>query len=98
MLRRDERITVSAVAVLRHPGGSNPVIDLFHNPFAAIPIDPATTAPYVRRQVLDVSDRTKPAGPTWFDIRDKSVYQEFFDDPDKAMERVVREILGEPET
>jgi hypothetical protein len=41
MLRRDERTTVSAVAIFRHAAGSGIEIDLYHNPFAAIPIDPA---------------------------------------------------------
>jgi hypothetical protein len=96
MLRYDKRNTVSAVAVLKHPAGSDPVIDLYYNPFASIPIDPTIAAPFVRRQIAEPSDRPKPEGPTWFDIRDDPAYREFFIDPDAAAERVIREILGDP--
>jgi hypothetical protein len=95
MLRRDELNTVSAVAVLRHL--SEPVVDLFHNPHAVVPIDPAIASSFVRRQVANASERRKPKGPTGFDVRDDPAYHEFFIDPDKAMERVVREILDDPD-
>jgi hypothetical protein len=98
MLRHDERATVSAVAVLRRPAGSDSVVDLYHNPFAAIPIDPALAAPFVRRQVSSASDKQEPKGPTWFDVRDNPEYADFFIDPDAAMERIVREILDKPKT
>jgi hypothetical protein len=94
MLRRHERTTISAVAVLRCPASSDVEIDFYHNPFAAIPIDPNMAAPLVTRQVADGWDTHKPDGPTWFDVRDNPDYADFFIDPDAAMERVVREILG----
>ena len=91
MLRRDERTTVSAVAILRRPAGSDTVVDLYHNPFAAIPIDPKSAAPFVRRQIASGLDRHESEGFTWFDVRDNPENA----DPDKAMVRVVREMLGE---
>jgi hypothetical protein len=97
MLRRDERTTVSAVAVLRqHLSGST--IDLFHNPHAAVPIDQTIAAPFVRRQVADASDRREREGPSWFDVRDDPSYRDFFTNPDAAMERVVREMLSQRPT
>jgi len=92
MLRRDERNTVSAVAILRHP--DEPVIDLYHNPHAAVPIDPDIAAPFLRKQVLSPSDRPKREGPTWFDIRDDPTYADFLKDPDAAAKKIIKEILG----
>jgi hypothetical protein len=63
MLRRDERNTVSAVAIMRRPAGSDTQIDLYHNPFAAVPIDPALTAPFVKRQTSSPTDKPAPKGP-----------------------------------
>jgi hypothetical protein len=63
MLRRDERTTVSAVAVLRHPPGSEMVVDLYHNQFAAIPIEPGTAAPFVRQQSSEIQSGIKPKRP-----------------------------------
>jgi hypothetical protein len=93
VLRWDTRTTISAVGVLRHP--DDPVIDLYHNPHAAVPIDPSAAAPFVRKQVLSPTDRPKHEGPTWFDVRDDPAYADFFKDPDTAAERVIREILSE---
>lgn len=95
MLRRDERTTVSAVAILRHPAGSDTQVDLYHNPFAAIPIDRALATPFVRKQISGPSDRGASDGPSWFDVRDNPQYAAFFTDPDAAMEQMVEEILGE---
>jgi hypothetical protein len=94
MLRRDERNTISAVALLRHPSGSDPVIDLYHNPFAAIPIDPTLAAPFVRHQINGPGNRPEREGHTWFDIRDDPAYRDFLDDPDAAIEKAINEILG----
>jgi hypothetical protein len=94
MLRRDERNTLSALAILRHTSGTDPVIDVYHNPFAAIPIDPALVAPFVRHQITGPDDKPKREGPGWFDFRDDPVYRDFFDDPDAAMERAIIGILG----
>jgi hypothetical protein len=92
VLRRDTHTTISAVGVLRHP--DDPVIDLYHNPHATVPIDPTAAAPFVRRQVLSPDDRPKHEGPTGFDVRDDPAYADFFKDPDAAAARVIREILG----
>lgn len=97
MLRRDERTTVSAVAILRQ-NLSGPNIDLFHNPHAAVPIDQTIAAPFVRHQAADASDRRERESPSWFDVRDDPSYRDFFTDPDAAMERVVREILSQRAT
>jgi hypothetical protein len=69
MLRRDERTTVSAVAVLRHPPGSEMVVDLYHNQFAAIPIEPGTAAPFVRQQFGVGIDAPKKVGPTFDELK-----------------------------
>ena len=95
MLRRDERTTVSAVAVLRRLATTDTVVDLYHNQFAAIPIDPELAAPFVRQQILGSHDRPETDGPTWFDIRDDPQYAHFLRDPDGALEHVVREILDD---
>lgn len=51
MLRPNQRNTVSAVAILLHPTGLATQVDLYHNPFAEIKIDPAVASPLVRRQI-----------------------------------------------
>ena len=71
MLRRDKNTTVSAVAVLRHPSGSEMMVDLYHNPFAAIPIDPSIAEPFVRQQVLNGTDAPKNEGPTFWEILER---------------------------
>jgi hypothetical protein len=97
MLRWDERTTVSAVAVLRQPSGSELVVDLYHNRYAIVPIEPSVTAPFVRRQIGIGIDAPERDAPTWFDLRDNPDYEDFWRDPESAMERVVREILEDKE-
>jgi len=53
--RPNENADVSAIAVLRQPMASEVIIDLYHNSFANVPIDPCLAAPFVRRQeFLDI--------------------------------------------
>lgn len=96
MLRPNERTTVSAVAVLRQPSGSDVVVDLYHNQFAAVRIDPDTAAPFVRQQIGVGIDTPKPEEPTWFDIRDNpELLAELEADPDGWCEREVKKVLRE---
>jgi hypothetical protein len=95
MLRRDERTTVSAVAVLRQPSGSEVVVDLYHNPHAAMRIEPHMAAPFVRKQIAVGLEAPEREGPTFFDVRDNPEYEEFGRDPEAAQARVVSEILDE---
>jgi hypothetical protein len=96
MLRRDERTTVSAVAVLRQPSsGSEVVVDLYHNPYAAVRIEAGIAAPFVEKQIGVGLEAREREGPTWFDVRDNPEYEEFWRDPEAAQARVVKEILDE---
>ena len=88
MLRRNERTTVSAVAVLRHPSGSDMMVDLYHNPFAAIPIKPNVAAPFVRQQ-FEVGDAPRNEGPTLDELKSYLTNPDSLPDPI----RIVREIL-----
>ena len=97
MLRWDERTTVSAVAVLRQPSGSELVVDLYHNRYAIVPMEPSVSAPFVRRQIGIGIDAPERDAPTWLDVRDNPDYEDFWRDPESAMERVVREILEDKE-
>jgi len=95
MLRRYERRTVSAVAVLRQPSGSELVVDLYHNPFAVVPIDPVIAGSFVRNQIKVGSEAPKREGPTGFDVRDNPEFEEFRTDWEAALARVVKDVLGE---
>jgi hypothetical protein len=108
MLRRDERTTVSAVAMLRHAAGSDTQIDLYHNPFAAIPIDEMLAAPLARRQISRASASPASEGPTWSDnstvprAAERGPYRwdrkndpDLLNDPKGWCEREVKRVLAE---
>ncbi len=93
MLRRDERTTVSAVAVLRHPSGSEMMVDLYHNRFAAVPIDPGIAAPFVRQQFGVGIAAPKNGGPTFDELKSYLTNPELLADPIGWQDRIIREIL-----
>jgi hypothetical protein len=93
MLRRDERTTVSAVAVLRHPSGSEMMVDLYHNQFAAIPIEPGIAAPFVRQQFGVSIAAPKNEGPTFDELKSYLTNPELLADPIGWQDRIIREIL-----
>ena len=53
--------SISAVAALWMPKPSEIRLDVYHNAFASVPIDPSVLAPYVSEQKIYDPDRG------WFD-------------------------------
>jgi hypothetical protein len=86
MLRRDKGTTVSAVAVLSHPSGSEMVVDLYHNPSADIPIKPDIATPFVRQQ-FKVGDAPKNEGATLDELKSYLTNPDSLPDP----MRIIRE-------
>jgi len=61
--------SISAVAVLRQPLGSNLIIDLYHNRYARVPILRDRAAPFVRTQIEAGSESPATERPCIFDIK-----------------------------
>ncbi len=61
--------SISAVAVLRQPLGSNLIIDLYHNRYARVPISRDRAAPFVRTQIEAGTEFPATEGPSIFDIK-----------------------------
>ena len=81
MFRPNKNTTVSAVAVLRWTPGSEVVVDLYHNPFAAIRIEQDIAAPFVRWQkVVGIDPPTRRGLTLQFDVDDPA-YEEFWRGP-----------------
>jgi hypothetical protein len=87
--------SISAVAVLRRPMGSDLVADLFHNPHARVPIPPAFCAAIVRNQYGDGIDRPDNREPTVLDLMQTAEWQEWLDDPEGKCDREIEKCLRE---
>jgi len=64
------------------------VVDLYHNPFAAIPIKPDIAAPFIRQQ-FEVGGAPRNEGPTLDELKSYLTNPDSLPDPI----RIVREIL-----
>jgi hypothetical protein len=87
--------SISAVAVLRQPSGSDLVIDLHHNPHARVPIPPTLSAPFVRKQYAEGLDDPDRREPSVLDLMQSAEWQEWLDDPEGKCDREVEKCLGE---
>ncbi|MGB8840706.1 MAG: hypothetical protein WCC64_06520 [Aliidongia sp.] len=87
--------SISAVAVLRQPSGSDLIVDLYHNPYARVPIPNTLSAPFVRKQYaegLDDPDRREPSVLDW---RQGPELQEWLDDLEGKCDREIEKCLRE---
>jgi hypothetical protein len=92
--------SISAVAVLRQPSGSDLVIDLHHNPHARVPIPPTLSAPFVRKQYAKGLDDPDRREPSVLDLMQSAEWQEWLDDPegkcDREVEKCLVHLVGNP--
>ncbi|MGH6846687.1 MAG: hypothetical protein ACREC0_04390 [Methylocella sp.] len=92
--------SISAVAVLRRPCGSKPVIDLYHNPHPRVRIPRHLAAPLVQRQYpMDPATPNTRVSSSLYDFIFGSMpsaeREEWFNDPDgkfrRELEKGIRE-------
>jgi hypothetical protein len=100
-LTHGSNTSISAVAALRQPSGSESVIDLYHNPHARVPIPHHLPTPFVRKQYADGIEDPDRREPTVLDLMRSAEWQEWLDDPegkrDREIERCLREFrAGRP--
>lgn len=94
-LTRKGNTSVSAVAAMRQPAGSDLVIDLYHNPHARVPIPPAAAAPFVRKQYGEGLPDPDRAEPTVLDSVQTDEWQEWLADREGKCEREIEACLRE---
>lgn len=94
-LTRGSNTSISAVAVLRQPSGSPPVIDLYHNPHARVPIAAHLAVPLVRKQYSPGAEDPDRDQRTVLDLRDTTEWREWLDDPDGKCDREIEKCLRE---
>ena len=94
-LNSQANTSISAAAVLRQPFGQGLVVDLYHNPYARVPIPHHLSLPLVRKQYgqgLDDPDRQEP---NVLDLMQSDEWQEWQEDREGKFERVIQQYLRE---
>jgi hypothetical protein len=94
-LTHGSNTSISAVATLRQPSGSEPVIDLYHNPHARVPIPYHLSAPLVGKQYVEGIESPDRQEPTVLDLMQSAEWQEWLDDPEGKRDREIEKCLRE---
>jgi hypothetical protein len=79
---------------LHQPGATGVLVDLYHNPFARVPIPLETAALYVRKQHVFLA-KGRDRDPNVLDLMAGADRQRWLGDPDGECDRETERVLAE---
>jgi hypothetical protein len=96
-LTKTDNRSISAVGVLHQPTEDNLFVDLYHNPFARVPITREVATPLVRKQIVPGANPPPTSKSVGLEFLIGPGRKEWVADPWKDFDRIVKEALGESE-